>query len=1093
MREGQGFVGRYVAYPDNTANRRAEGGRRLKGVVRESRSDAPLVTIITVCWNSARTLEQTIRSVIGQTYDNIEYIIVDGASEDGTLEIIRRFEDLIDYYVSEPDEGIYAAMNKGLELAHGDFIMLLNSDDWYVDDAVEALVAAVEYSDCDLVSGLERHVNADGKLMKISPVMQFDHSIYLRASIHHETMLIPSHVYNKVGPYDSNFQIVGDLDLMIRIFEYGFSHYKLHKQITFFSRTGVSSTDRSGMDSDRRKLIRKVFPFLQGFEVDFLADRRSWSGRDLINLTLKYADREYLIKAVHDYMIDHIGRAKQGRGLHARWQPYAEELLDSIARYRRTWSPKVSIVLAVYNAEDTLRECIESVLSQDLHDIELICVNDQTPDDSQQIIDEFCRKDNRVRALVNEMNLGLGATRNRGVAAAHGQFVFHLDPDDTLPLDALEMLYQLALQYGSDMTRGAYTHEQHLMGEAKRRKKRKGLNDGAKHIVNTTLGDSPNLLDHTEGHWSFLYRADFAKRVRYPENLRMGQDSLFLVNAMIQAESISVTDAVVYNYRTNTKSAMNTFNFQKFMDALEWRRRAWHALNAAGHKARGDHLLFNYWNEELFDATNSTLSSNEKHAFLDKLATVLREGHYTSQTQVKNRKIRAIFERVTRDRRSDDHPARSNGIVTEPASDTRTSRLTVATCTVHDFGGAGQGSQRRVEALRDAGVNAEIHCIFKKTNKSHVHRVPLTSLYAPHADNSEELNAAWKRVAILTSAEAPKLRARDLFSKTGSIVDFDRMQSVFTSADVVHFHWVAGLMDYEKAPVHLGDKPVVWTLADMNAFTGGCHYSEGCEGYKAECKACPLLGGSDLAHENWKRKKRAYDNMSNIHIICPSQWLADRVKESTLLGARPIHVLSNALPIARFQPTNKAVARQRLGLPLDKKLIVFGATDQKNVRKGGDILAQSLALLRSQGRAENIEGLTFGWNHLEIGIPTHNMGLVEDERQMSLIYAAADVLAFPSREDNAPLTVPESLLSGTPVVAFPVGNVPDLVNHLETGYLARYEDEADFTVGLAWALENPRSPLTLSRSIHGRLHARDFHNPECSARCHVQLYNLILE
>ena len=105
------------------------GGLRIKGIEKKSTLGKPLITVVTVVYNGATTLEQTIQSVVNQSYDNKEYIIIDGASTDGTLDIIKKYEDKIDYWQSEPDEGIYDAMNKGLACAKGDFLIFIGADD----------------------------------------------------------------------------------------------------------------------------------------------------------------------------------------------------------------------------------------------------------------------------------------------------------------------------------------------------------------------------------------------------------------------------------------------------------------------------------------------------------------------------------------------------------------------------------------------------------------------------------------------------------------------------------------------------------------------------------------------------------------------------------------------------------------------------------------------------------------------------------------------------------------------------------------------------------------------------------------------------
>lgn len=119
-----------------------QGGRRTRGVTPEGSLGQPVVSIVTVVYNGAATLERTIRSVLSQDYPNIEYIIVDGGSSDGTLELIRRYDDRLAYWLSERDKGIYDAMNKGVALCTGEWVALINADDWYEPDAVRRAVEA---------------------------------------------------------------------------------------------------------------------------------------------------------------------------------------------------------------------------------------------------------------------------------------------------------------------------------------------------------------------------------------------------------------------------------------------------------------------------------------------------------------------------------------------------------------------------------------------------------------------------------------------------------------------------------------------------------------------------------------------------------------------------------------------------------------------------------------------------------------------------------------------------------------------------------------------------------------------------------------
>ncbi|MEP7300653.1 MAG: glycosyltransferase [Caldimonas sp.] len=1152
-----GTVARHLRCPDTTGKRVAEGGLRLNGRFKAPDSRSPLVTIVTICLNSVVTLEQTILSVLRQTHDNIEFVVVDGGSTDGTLELIGRHSESIDYFVCEPDAGLYQAMNKGLSLATGEYILVLNSDDWYVDDCVESLVDAARYSGRDVVSGLAQHVDAAGAPVKLMRSMPYDASMRLRMPLRHETMLVPASIYNAVGGYDETYRIIADFDLTLRMFERGCTHYEIPRPLMFFRNTGISSTSKAKLFDERARLIGARFPFLDVKELKSLAKMSDFRPDDLDRLARKHVARDDLVDTLKCYQVDQSNR----------------DDAPAWSKHRIDWPdiggaqgiPRVSVILPVYDAEDTLRACIDSVLAQTLTDLELICINDVTPDGSQAIIDEYCRRDPRVRSLVNEKNVGLGASRNRGVRAARGGFVFHVDPDDSIPEGSLATLHSFAVANGSEMVKGAYLREQIIQGRKPKGLRRESLCAGAGPIVNTTLAQMPQLLRTTEGHWSYLYSAGLARRVPYPTDLKMGQDSIFLVGALSQARSISVIDEDVYHYRANPHSAMNTFNFRKFSDALEWRRRAWHVLADAGLQAIGDRLLNVYWSEDFFVNLARNCTPGQVGEFFDALRQAFGEAGTAQVAADASPFLRSLFEailagstteaileRMVRDPappraavpakpEKPAVPARpapaakpqastvlasaakplappvpapptKPRVPTAPAPATKPvgeavgeavdeavdaeavapvarppGRLRIATLCSMDHGGAGTGTQRRVRALRQHGVDASIHSLVVTSSHPYVKRVVPGS--AKLADASQA--SVWKEVrnrAILPALKVPGFRARELFSLPAAVVDFREMKATFEKADVVHLHWVVGMFDYPRAVAQLAGKAMVWTLADMNAFTGGCHYSEGCDGYTRECRACPLLGGkSDLAHRVWKIKKEVYANLRHLHIVCPSEWMAKRVAASTLLGDKPIHYIPNAFPIDRFYPTNRVVARIRLGLPVDRKLLLFGADSLANKRKGGDHLRSAITLLAAQKDRSGVEVIVFGNSAIDLPVRVHSLGHISDDVRLALVYSAADAFVFPSSEDNAPLTVGESLLCGTPVVAFPVGNVPQLVQHERTGYIASYLDSADLMRGIEWVLDADRKE-SLRRSILCRKTAAKFHDPALAVDRHLAVY-----
>lgn len=1069
------FSGRWYRYPDRTGGRLDEGGRRLLASAPPASSDRPLVSVITVCYNAHDTIAQTFASIRNQSYDAIDYIVVDGASDDGTLDVIRAHEDMISYYVSEPDSGLYHAMNKGIELAQGAYILFLNADDWLAAHAIETLVEAADYAGVDIVSALGRYIDPAVGSSQVMRALPFDDSTLLRMPLRHETMLVPAALYDAIGPYDTRYRIIADRHWTARAFEAGATSYVVPQPLLNFRTTGVSNSDTAGIDRDKQALLADSFPFLSEADRQLLAQQHAASPEDLAEVANRHLDAPNLVKAIRALLEDRRRHAGQ------RWQ---SEAVDTIgAPDRRAW-PLVSVILPFYQAQDTLQAALQSVLDQTLSELEIVCVNDCAVDDSQSVVAAMQAQDDRIRCLQNPRNLGLGASRNAGIAAARGRYIFHLDPDDTLPPDALAALYEAAQATGAQMTKGAYRAGQGLHAAAPVSVSVK-YPGGARQsrISGLTLGQAPRLLATTEGHWSYLYEASFARAVAYPRDLKMGQDSIFLVHALAQAQSITLEPTVVYNYEANPDSAMNSFTPRKYRDGLEWRRRAWHVLNDFGRARIADQLLFGYWSTAFFDGLDASLTEAEGQAFYDRLRAVFAQSGYPGRAELKAPGLRARFDAMMAGAKP--APLAVDRAGPTPPDETP---LRVTTLTTQFGGGAGIGSQRRVAALRAAGADARIHYLFGSgALPDHAQRLPP----AEHLDQ-KWLREQWREQVVVTRQDHPQLVARELFSKPGGVLDFREIDELIQQSDIVHLHWVAGLFDFENTHV-LGRRPVVWTLADMNAFTGGCHYSEGCTKFESDCSGCPLIAHwSTMAHDHWTIKAQAYARLPDLHIVCPSPWMARRVRASSLLGDRPVHVIPNALPVDRFTPVNRVVARAELGLPLDRKYIAFGAENLTNRRKGGDILIEALGHLVESGRAKGVEGLLFGSSALDLPIPVHSMGSVSDERQLARIYAAADVFAFPSREDNAPLTAVEALLSGTPVVGFEVGNLPDLMHHRRTGYFARYGQAKDFAEGLRWALEHCNGPRTLERRLACHQHARGYNDPVQAAQRHLRLYHRIL-
>ncbi|MCC9075487.1 glycosyltransferase family 4 protein [Litorilinea aerophila] len=315
--------------------------------------------------------------------------------------------------------------------------------------------------------------------------------------------------------------------------------------------------------------------------------------------------------------------------------------------------------------------------------------------------------------------------------------------------------------------------------------------------------------------------------------------------------------------------------------------------------------------------------------------------------------------------------------------------------------------------------------------------------------------------------------------------------------DVVNLHWV-GVGFLPIAALARIPGPLVWTLHDMWAFTGGCHYDGGCGRYRQRCGHCPQLRSSheaDLSRWIWHWKNRAWAPR-RIHVVTPSHWLAQCARQSALFADQPVHVIPYGLDTAVFRPHDKAFARQALGLPLDRQLILFGAMRSTgDPRKGFAYLQEALQHLTTHLDSRQVALVIFGAHQereaVAQGLAVHDVGAFHDDVSLALLYAAADVFVAPSVQDNLPNTVLEALACGTPCVAFEIGGMPDMIEHQGNGYLARPLDSQDLARGIQWVLSDPLRWQQLSQRARARVEA-DF-TLERQAQRYLDLYQQLVE
>jgi len=269
------------------------------------------------------------------------------------------------------------------------------------------------------------------------------------------------------------------------------------------------------------------------------------------------------------------------------------------------------------------------------------------------------------------------------------------------------------------------------------------------------------------------------------------------------------------------------------------------------------------------------------------------------------------------------------------------------------------------------------------------------------------------------------------------------------AADICHLHWICnGFVRIEE--LARIKKPIVWTLHDMWALTGGCHIPGECERYTESCGKCPQLGSLcnfDLSRWVWFRKNRAWKDL-NLTVVAPSSWMAECARKSSIFQGKRIEVINNGLDVDKFKPLSKDLARE-----IDRN-------------KGLSYIVQALrhADRKMLNNAELvIFGISSSEETLNLGLPVKYIGRLYDDVSLSMLYSAADVMVVSSIQEAFGQTASEAMACGCPVVAFRTSGLVDIVDHEQNGYLAKPFDTIDLAKGICWAMEDSQKRERLGR------------------------------
>ncbi|QVL52055.1 MAG: glycosyltransferase [Cyanobium sp. M30B3] len=414
-------------------------------------------------------------------------------------------------------------------------------------------------------------------------------------------------------------------------------------------------------------------------------------------------------------------------------------------------------------------------------------------------------------------------------------------------------------------------------------------------------------------------------------------------------------------------------------------------------------------------------------------------------------------------------------------------------CTYPGAGGAGVAAARLVDALAGSLPSVELLGLPPGEGPHHPRVRSLAYGHSP-------LEAVWRRLRVRQCrSDQAAIQASDAV-----LVGFfsDRsphgwaLAQALQQPELIHLHWVNDLLDYARVlPLVPASVPVVWTLHDMSAFTGGCCYALDCVRFQTGCGCCPQLASrrpGDLSARSLARRARALRAIcARLHLIAPSAWMARMAASSRLFAGLPCTVIPNAVDLACFHPHHRDAGRAQLGLAPTTALLLFVAASVSNPVKGMATLLAALPQLQGACPVP-LAVACIGSRPEALPAGVRWLGRIDDPDQLAGLYAAADLLVVSSLIDNAPNVIAEAHACGLPVLASAVGGIPEMIEPGRTGALVPPADSAALAVAASALLpavmaERPAWSARCRAAAEGR------YAPDLVASRHLDLYRHALE
>lgn len=1113
------FVGTYLRYPDLTGKRQAEGGRRLKGQLKSSQPGLPLVTIVTAVYDNATTFQRCIDSVLAQSYPNVEYIVVDGGSPKATLDILTRNADRIDYFVSEPDGGIYNAMNKGIALARGDYVCLLNSDDMHDPDfvkrSVETALEAEEPVDIvysDFYDG--------GTYLPAQPLN--DGILLGNLNVNHCTFLVRKQCYDEVGPYSTDLKIISDMVWLRKAYTTG-KRYKLLSEAFFrFSHGGASS----GNSPERRKKIiwenghcyRQDFPFL----------------------TQEEAETLYLLRFTNNHL-PAVARMLEQHGHHARFREalarYVEHCFRDRGAFRLPYTEsngKFPQYVALADALGVDRKHIRietaaGCLSEILGRISTLSAKPQRPGakrvlhyatvfsaPSETFIYDLVQRLENDTIHENFVLFHQPQLRKERPYAKE----IHLPWPSFRPEIAHEIYRYIVETLKIDLLIAHFAINEHRLHQRIAATQIK-----LPTIVMTHGIDVFNLKD--EGEYRSYVLDDLARRddvafTAVSEYLR-GE----LVGAGVADSKITVVPNTVNDRFFQHRKTGDFYDGKRDLRLLcigrliGWKGhrfliRALARFRDTCTPAFRLTLVYGNGAEEL-DALRAEIAALKLEAqvtlepfvdfsanpgYLSGFDIYIHPSTYTEDAARKSETFGvAALEAIaaglpviatdagglpevlgydgpySRIVRHGDADAIAEALISMYGrAETFTDNRAYAEERLRTFSAARQiaSLSRLMHKVTATSVNVALFSSSTLQGAGYaayrVHRgLTQTPTVAPTMFTTVRAHQKEPGVSFVAhpsgdgnrwrTLQLPVKDGHTIFTMNHTSLRSEDLVRMVADHDLINLHWHARYLSAENVATltHL-DKPVVMTIRDMQPLTGGCHFFHGCDKWQTDCRNCPQI---QTAYTDYPaallQAKRAHYNLSNLTIVTISNHTRGIIQKSPLLRDCRLETIPNSIETEVFKPHDKMAVRKEFGLPLDRQIIGYVPSFSSEVKGYHEILE---ALRRLKGKVPGQDPfimLVGGETPAtqQIAFDKKALGYISDNHKLARAYSAADVVVVPSLEETFSNTTAEAVSCGVPVVGFKTGAIPDLAVDGKTGYTYEVGNVDGLTEGMLKVLTGP--------------------------------------